>query len=98
MSNDLQSYEAYFEERRKQWENMCRRCGGCCGAYDDPCQHLKRNVQGLFYCEIYDRRFGERRSVGGEKFDCVPVREILHSHWKNDHLCAYKRYLQTPWL
>ena len=98
MSNDLQPYEAYFEAQRQQWEDMCKRCGGCCGAYDDPCQHLRQKAQGLFYCEIYATRFGERRSIKGEKFDCVPVREILNSHWKNDHLCAYKRCRRTPWL
>ncbi len=96
MSDDLQSYETYFSEHQRQWEDMCRRCGGCCGAYEDPCQHLKRDGRGAFYCEIYATRFGERLSLKGEKFDCVPVKQILRNHWKNDHLCVYKRFLRNP--
>lgn len=98
MKTASKSYQEYFEQSQRRWEAMCRRCGGCCGAYDDPCRHLRKDAEGLFYCTIYSQRLGERISIKGEKFDCVPVKDILHTHWKNDHLCAYKRYLRTPWL
>ena len=84
-------YLKYLEEKEKEWEGLCRRCGGCCGAYDDPCLHLRGDKKGEYYCEIYFRRFGLRKTVGGEEFNCVPVKEILDTHWKKDYLCVYKR-------
>ncbi|MCM8823621.1 MAG: hypothetical protein NC822_02990 [Candidatus Omnitrophica bacterium] len=83
-------YEKYLEEKEKEYENMCKRCGACCGAYDDPCKHLKLNKEGKYYCEIYEKRFGLRETIKGEKFYCVEIRKILNSHWKKDYLCGYK--------
>jgi len=88
----------HLEEKEHQWESLCIRCGACCGAYDDPCVHLKKDKDGDFYCSIYDNRFGTRKAVSGEEFDCVPIKDIVHTHWKNDHLCIYKKYLKTPWI
>jgi len=84
-------YLRYLEEKENEWEGLCRRCGGCCGAYDDPCLHLKGDKKGEYYCEIYPKRFGLRKTVEGEEFNCVPVKEILDTHWKKDYLCVYKR-------
>jgi uncharacterized cysteine cluster protein YcgN (CxxCxxCC family) len=89
-------YEDYFARKEAEWESLCKRCGGCCGAYDDPCKHLRKSSCGTYYCAIYEKRFGERQALSGEKFDCVPVKDILHTHWKNDHLCAYKQRLRSP--
>ena len=86
-----EQYQAYMRAKEHDWEALCRRCGGCCGAFDDPCRHLKRDSQGKTYCEIYDKRFGLRETVNNDKFNCVHIREILSTHWKNDHICAYKR-------
>lgn len=83
--------EDYFSVKDQEWESLCIRCGACCGAYDDPCVHLKGSGPGHYYCDIYERRLGERTTVGGEKFECVPVREILHTWWPGSHLCAYKK-------
>ena len=88
----------FLEQKELQWERLCVRCGACCGAYDDPCQHLKKDSQGAYYCKIYPQRFGTRRTTNGESFDCVHIREIMHTHWKNDHLCIYKKYTKTPWI
>lgn len=88
-------YFRYLERKEKEWENLCRRCGGCCGAYDDPCQHLKKVRGGKFRCEIYPNRFGTRKTVGGEEFDCVPVKKILNRHWAKDYLCVYKKLLRS---
>ncbi|MFH1505015.1 MAG: hypothetical protein ABIH08_06500 [Candidatus Omnitrophota bacterium] len=87
----------YFKDKNKEWESLCIRCGGCCGAYDDPCEHLKKEKTGKFYCKIYTQRFGEHISVKGEKFDCVPVQEILKTHWKKDYLCVYKKLSKQGW-
>jgi len=95
---DKKNCQDYLEEKESQWESLCIRCGGCCGAYDDPCIFLKKSKKGGFYCSIYNNRFGSRKSLAGEEFDCVPVKEILRTHWKNDYLCSYKKYLKTPWL
>ncbi len=93
-----QKYVDYFQKKEKEWEGLCSRCGGCCGAYDDPCQHLKKDKSDKFCCEIYTARFGMKKSVRGEKFDCVLVKEVLHIYWKNDHFCTYKRLFKQGWL
>lgn len=95
---DKKNCQDYLEKKESQWESLCIRCGGCCGAYDDPCIFLKKSKKDGFYCSIYNNRFGSRKALSGEEFDCVPVKEILCTHWKNDHLCSYKKYLKTPWL
>ena len=90
-------YQNILKQKQEQWELLCYRCGGCCGAYDDPCLHLRKNDQGKFYCDIYSERLGVRKTVSGEEFNCVFVKEIINTHWKNDHLCVYKKYLKSPW-
>jgi len=83
----------YLEEKEKDWESICLRCGACCGAYDDPCEHLKKDNQGLYYCDIYANRLGKRKTVSGDVFWCVPVKEILHTWWPGCHLCSYKKMM-----
>ncbi|MBU2043944.1 MAG: hypothetical protein KJ977_04890 [Candidatus Omnitrophica bacterium] len=97
MNKSYIEYQEALLGQEKKWEGLCRRCGGCCGAYDDPCQHLKGDAKSGFYCTIYPQRFGLKKTVNGEEFDCVLVKEILHTYWKNDHICAYKQYLKMPW-
>ena len=88
-------YLRSLEANEKKWEALCTRCGGCCGAYDDPCRHLRKDKSGKYYCPIYDRRLGLQKAVSGEEFNCVPVREIINDRWKKDHLCNYKKYLRS---
>ncbi|MCF7908685.1 MAG: hypothetical protein K9L86_07450 [Candidatus Omnitrophica bacterium] len=90
-------YQDSLKLKEREWDELCIRCGGCCGAYDDPCKHLREDETGSFYCEVYDQRFGTQKTVSGEAFDCVLVKQILHTYWKKDHLCAYKQYLKMPW-
>ena len=85
--------QTYLNRKEREWENLCACCGACCGAYDDPCIHLKKDFSNKYYCEIYNNRFGERQAESGEKFKCVPIKDIINTHWKNDHLCTYKKYL-----
>lgn len=87
---DFPCYASYLQEKEEEWETLCLRCG----ASDDPCKHLKKDANDIFFCEIYPHRFGLRETVGGEKFFCVPVREVLHSWWPRCHLCAYKKKLK----
>ena len=89
--DDRQAYEDYMASREKAWEDACLRCGNCCGAFEDPCSHLKKDAAGQYYCDSYDSRLGLQKSTGGVVFRCVPIRSILHKHWKNDHLCVYKK-------
>lgn len=84
-------FKDYLQQKDQEWELLCIRCGSCCGAFDDPCVHLKKNNERQYYCAIYPQRFGPRITINGDKFNCVPIREILHSHWKNDHFCVYKQ-------
>ncbi|MFA7677134.1 MAG: hypothetical protein WCY34_03075 [Candidatus Omnitrophota bacterium] len=93
-----ESYQAFLQEKEKEWESLCRRCGACCGAYDDPCVHLKKNGDKTYYCEIYPDRLGLRKTVSGEEFRCVPVKRIIRTYWKNGHICPYKKILSGRWV
>jgi hypothetical protein len=88
----------YFSDQEKQWEKLCLRCGGCCGAFDDPCKHLKKGKNTAYYCEIYPKRLGLRETLAGEKFNCVSICEIIETSWKKDWMCAYKNRLSKPFV
>ena len=94
--DDRTALEKYFRAKQTWWETLCKRCGGCCGSFDDPCIHLKKDAEGCYFCEIYASRFGTRKTVEGEEFDCVPINEIIDTSWKKDWLCAYKRRIKIP--
>lgn len=59
----------------------CSRCGVCCGATDGhPCEHLRRNPDDTFTCEIYEHRLGPHRTVDGIPFECVPIQRVIESN------------------
>ncbi|MCA9406065.1 MAG: hypothetical protein KC684_05975 [Candidatus Omnitrophica bacterium] len=88
---DRQRYEYLQQQKEKQWEAKCRRCGACCGSIEgDPCEHLLQLDNGLFACSIYENRFGLHKTVSGREFYCVPIRNILHESWPGDECCGYK--------
>jgi len=59
----------------------CSRCGVCCGSTDGhPCEHLRRNPDGAYTCEIYENRLGSHRTVDGIPFTCVPIQRVIESH------------------
>ncbi|MCF7869750.1 MAG: hypothetical protein K9L69_02500 [Candidatus Omnitrophica bacterium] len=91
MKTELKECQKHLEEKEKKWESLCLRCGACCGAYDDPCTHLQKDHTGKFYCDIYPSRFGVRKTVSGQLFRCVPIKQILHTHWRKDYHCPYKK-------
>ena len=83
-------YDKYLEGKEKKFETLCKRCGDCCGANDDPCQHLVKLDDATFFCKDYSRRLREQRTVTGKTFYCVPIRE----HIVKDTLrpgCAYRK-------
>ena len=61
-------------------EDLCMRCGVCCGSTDGhPCEHLKRGPDGRYSCEVYENRLGFHRTVDGRAFVCVPIRRVIES-------------------
>lgn len=88
-------YETYQAEKEKEFEEICRRCGNCCGVKDDPCIHLMRQEDGIFFCDIYDSRGGIQKTRRGDFFQCVSIRDILHADWPGNWSCAYKKLLGT---
>ena len=84
-------YRGYLADKEREWENLCLRCGACCGAYEDPCRELRKDPDGKYSCGVYERRYGARQTVSGKKFRCMPIRDIIHMAWDHDQLCAYKK-------
>ena len=67
----------------------CTRCGVCCGSTDGhPCEHLRREPDGRYACEIYDHRLGVHRTVDGMSFICVPIRVVIERNGGYE-ACAY---------
>jgi len=61
-----------------EYEALCKRCGACCGiSGNDLCLDLKKGEDGKYYCGVYDHRFGEHLTASGNKFTCVPIRDVL---------------------
>jgi len=61
-------------------EEVCTRCGVCCGSTDGhPCEHLRRDAAGAYFCEVYSERFGPHRTVDGYAFDCVPIKAVIEA-------------------
>ncbi|MBU1997879.1 MAG: hypothetical protein ABIG46_05370 [Candidatus Omnitrophota bacterium] len=74
---DEEVYLRKQEVEQKRYEDLCRRCGACCGALDgDPCESLKRDESGIFFCSVYDQRIGMQKTVSGKQFACVPIRDL----------------------
>jgi len=91
---DKSRYKEYTAKAEKDFEMICRNCGECCGALDDPCQNLVRVNRGRYFCKDYSNRLGRQKTVSGYPFTCVEIRE----HIKNDSLrpdCSYRKALQT---
>lgn len=62
-------------------DELCNRCGICCGATDgQPCEHLRANPDKTWYCEIYPTRLGPRRTTDGTYFLCVPIKTLIETH------------------
>ncbi|MFH2137814.1 MAG: hypothetical protein ABII88_04845 [Candidatus Omnitrophota bacterium] len=86
-----QDYLDYQLQKEREFEDICKRCGNCCGGKDDPCIHLVPQAEGIFICDIYSSRRGTQKTRSGKEFKCVFIREILHNNWNGSWNCAYKR-------
>ncbi len=72
------SYSSSLEALSLDFEALCKRCGACCGAYDDPCRNLIRSRDGKNWeCRSYLNRFGPQKTVSGAEFNCVSIREHI---------------------
>ena len=68
---------------------LCTRCGVCCGSTDGhPCEHLRRDADGRYSCEIYEHRLGFHRTVDGRAFVCVQIRKVIETNGGYIH-CGY---------
>ena len=85
-------YEQWMAFKVDEWEAKCTRCGACCGSLEDPCENLRKDQGGKYFCAVYDKRFGKWHTVSGKALTCVPIRDKLalgHS-WPGDEHCGYK--------
>ncbi len=71
-------------------EALCLHCGACCGAFEDPCEHLVILPEGKSHCNIYEHRFGPHQCVSGAAHFCVPIRQKIGHSWPGDERCGYK--------
>ena len=87
---DEASYNEIQHKKFLEHEALCNRCGACCGALEeDPCEYLKRDFKSIYFCDIYEERFGLRKTVGGEPILCTPIRNVLHKTWWGRSGCIY---------
>lgn len=83
------AYTTYQEKKFEEYEALCKRCGDCCGAHgSDPCEHLLLN-NGAYSCDIYQTRYGVRRTRSGLTFMCVPIRDVINKSWHARPGCGY---------
>ncbi|RKY42590.1 MAG: hypothetical protein DRP85_02330 [Candidatus Makaraimicrobium thalassicum] len=86
---DAERYEKYRLKKEEEFESICKRCGECCGALDDPCRNLVRLDDGAYFCRDYANRFGPQMTVSGNTFTCVPIREHISKSTLRQN-CAYR--------
>ena len=84
-----QAYRQYLENQEKEFETRCRRCGACCGAEEDPCEHLQAVSSSSYICAIYQQRFGTHRTKSGKEMRCVELRDMRHQEWPGGWKCGY---------
>ena len=86
---NTKKYQEHLQKKEKDIENICKRCGECCGALDDPCLNLKKKEDNMYYCTDYKNRLTLQKTVSGKSFTCVSIREhILNKTLRYN--CAYR--------
>jgi len=88
------AYESYLAMKEKEYESLCLRCGQCCGVSNDPCQHLERLADRSYVCKIYNNRLGTHKTVKGNNFTCVPIKDLVKKS-ALFHGCAYSGIKKT---
>lgn len=67
--------------------DKCKRCGDCCWLNGQPCENLKRKGN-RFFCKIYGRHEGIRKTVIGEEFNCILIKEAIKKGFFSSR-CGY---------
>jgi len=80
----------YLQKKESGFEQICRRCGACCGIDNDPCEKLIRSNSASYHCRDYENRIGLQRTINGKEFHCIQIRELLHNQGVPAN-CAYLR-------
>ena len=75
--SEMSQYMLSLENNDARHEQMCRRCGICCGLNNDPCENLVKVNDSTFICRDYDNRFGKHQTVSGREFTCVSIRDLM---------------------
>jgi len=89
--DDTARYQAYLQKAEVDDEAQCRRCGSCCGVFEnDPCAKLVSDGDGRYRCSDYAGRFGIQKTVHGNEFTCVSFRRIRSGSWPGSWRCGYK--------
>lgn len=88
-ATDESRYLRYQHGAEVEFESACRRCGACCGAQDDPCVNLAEAQEGIYFCRVYEHRFGPQMTVSGKTFNCVDIREHIASGTLRE-ACGYR--------
>ena len=87
----IDNYTLYQEEAFNKHENICRRCGECCGASDgDPCMNLSKDNSGKYYCKEYENRFRLQKTESGKTFHCIPINELINNTSARIN-CSYRK-------
>ena len=74
------------KERERVWESYCdpgKGCGtACCFFNGSPCTELEflDPEKKIGRCRIYDKRFGRRKTIKGDVFQCVPIHVYMQFH------------------
>ncbi|MGB2631226.1 MAG: hypothetical protein WBD24_03985 [Candidatus Omnitrophota bacterium] len=74
---DTAKYDKYLSDRGEDFEAICKRCGECCGADDDPCIRLVKKEDGTYFCCSYKNRLGHQETVSGKIFKCISIRDHI---------------------
>jgi uncharacterized cysteine cluster protein YcgN (CxxCxxCC family) len=75
---EQENYRLKQVKAEEEYEALCKRCGTCCGAFDgDPCEELRQDSHGKYFCSVYEKRIGMHRTISGKQFACVPIRDLM---------------------
>ena len=86
---DSDKYQSYMSEKQKRYEDICLRCGKCCGADTaGQCRNLIKQDDGKFYCSNYEHRLGQQLTIDNKTFTCIPI-DLLVKHGTAPEGCAY---------
>jgi len=84
------AYQRHLKNKEDDFEKICSRCGACCGLKNDPCSNLIEYPEKTYLCKDYENRIGMQKTVTGNSFHCVPIKELIKKG-ACPPLCAYGR-------